>query len=316
MAIPPVAYGFPLAAMTADKLPIWMQPLSRFAVGGSEDWKVSTLASIDRGIRIEAGTGSGDGVTETTFEYETLSVPKPPIASMWYTIVRRRNWTGTGTGTFVAVPGTAAKAVAQVSASGRRNVPGTESDQPIALVRVTQKDSTVLELVDLRCWASNGGVEVVDKLALDFLGTPGAAVKLGQSLWRYEKQANNLWTWREYQMSDRLPDFTSGVPAGKTPIVKFGFTHLANHDNTKVATNASGDGYHYFPKPFPEALVSCIVMPSVDPALFDKVTENYHFNFNRVYSNNSRFSVRVYNKDGNRVTNGSGLYVQYIAIGY
>lgn len=190
MAIEPKAYGYPKAEITADKLPIWQQPLARFSVEGSNDWKVSILTSIDRGIRIEAGVGSGDGVTDETFDYETLSLPTPPSASAWYLIVRRRNWSGTGTSTLVAIRGTAEKKLPT-----RRDVPGSESDQPLALVRVTQKDRPVQEIVDLRCWASNGGVEVVDKLALDYLGTPGAEVKLGNDVWRFEHQGNGVWGW-------------------------------------------------------------------------------------------------------------------------
>lgn len=214
MAIPPAAYGYPKAAITADKLPLWMQPLSRFSVGGPADWKVTGLASMDRGIRVAAGTGSGDGVTDVTFEYETLSIPAPTIASRWYTIVRRRNWSGTGTSTLVAVPGTDTKALATVNSSGRRNEPGVVSDQPLALVLVTQTDSTVKEIIDLRCWASNGGVEVVDRLALDYLATPGAAVKLGGVMWRYEAKANGVWGWDngETGWTDLIMGTTPGVP--------------------------------------------------------------------------------------------------------
>lgn len=197
MATPPASYGYPKAAITADKLPIWQQPLARFTVAGPNDWKVSSLASIDRGIRVEVGTGSGDAVTDQTFEYETMSLPSPPIASAWYLIVRRRNWSGTGTSTLVAIRGTGTKALPT-----RKDVAGTESDQPLALVLVTQKDTTVQQVVDLRCWASNGGVEVADKLALQYLASPGAAVKLGTSTWRYELQANNVWDWKEYVAAD------------------------------------------------------------------------------------------------------------------
>lgn len=192
MATPPASYGYPKAAITADKLPIWQQPLARFTVGGVKDWKVSSLASIDRGIRVEAGTGSGDAVTDVTFEYETMSLPAPNIASRWYLIVRRRNWSGVGTSTLVAIPGSSAKTLPI-----RKDKPGEESDQPLALVRVTQKDTTVQEIVDLRCWASNGGVEVVDPLALTYLNTPGAAVKLGGVVWRYEAQSNGVWGWTD-----------------------------------------------------------------------------------------------------------------------
>lgn len=219
MATPPAAYGYPKSAITADMLPIWQQPLARFSVKGPNDWKVSSLASIDRGIRVEVGIGSGDAVTDQTKDYETMSLPSPPIASAWYLIVRRRNWTFPGTSTLVAIRGTATKALpAPGTGSGnRRDIPGTESDQPLALVRVTQKDTTVQEIIDLRCWASNGGVEVADKLALSYLDTPGAAVKLGPSTWRYERKSNGVWGWQEYKPADpTAPLFRDGYKVVRT----------------------------------------------------------------------------------------------------
>ena len=215
----PTSYGYPNAAINAADLPTWQQPLARFSVAGPDDWKVSTLGSLDRGIRVEAGTGSGDAVTDVFTEYETMSLPKPDIASRWYLIVRRRNWSGVGTTTLVAIPGTAAKELPTVGlgAGQRRDRPGDESDHPIALVRVTQKDTTVQEIVDLRVWASNGGVEVADKLALEFLKEPGSAVKLGAGLWRYEKQPNNVWDWKEYRYADPLsPPVRGGYGVVKT----------------------------------------------------------------------------------------------------
>lgn len=211
MATPPASYGYPQAAITADKLPLWQQPLARFTVAGAKDWKVSSLASIDRGIRIEAGQGGGDAVTDVTFEYETMSLPSPTIASAWYLIVRRRNWSGTGTSKLAFIRGTATKALPK-----RSDTPGAESDQPLALVRVTQKDTTVQEIVDLRCWASNGGVEAADPLVRSYMGTPGAAVKIGNDLWRYEDKGNGVWGWGNGNTGwvDLTLGTTTGVSGG------------------------------------------------------------------------------------------------------
>lgn len=309
MAIPPDAYGYPDAEITADKLPIWQQPLSRFSVEKPDDWKVSALVSIDRGIRVEVGTGSGDAVTDVTHEYETMSLPKPDVASRWYLIVRRRNWAGDGTSTLVAIPGTASLTPTLPS---RFNAPGERSDQPLAMVRVTQADSTVQQVVDLRCWASNGGVEVANKLALEYLGEPGAAVKLGRSVWRYESQGNGVWGWAE----PTPPMLVQGVPAGSVPIIKSGVVALANPENTRTTTNPAGDGYHYFTEPFPNQMISCVVMPANNPAMWNAATENFHLNYNGVYSNKTRLSVRVYDKNGAAVGNRTGIYVSYLAVGY
>ena len=212
MAIPPDAYGYPDAEITADKLPIWQQPLSRFSVEKPNDWKVSALVSIDRGIRIEVGTGSGDAVTDVTHEYETMSLPKPDIPLRHYLIVRRRNWAGDGTSTLVAIPGSA-----KAELPKRSDKPGEESDQPLALVPVMQAESTVGKIIDLRVFAHDGGVEIVHKLALEYLGRPGAAVKLGRSVWRFESKGNGLWEWGEYLPADPLsPPVRGGYGVVKT----------------------------------------------------------------------------------------------------
>ncbi|MER2134193.1 MAG: hypothetical protein ABS910_05870, partial [Arthrobacter sp.] len=201
MAIEPSTYGFPYASIDAAALPEWVKTArARFSVSGVDDWKVAPLGSLDRGIRVEVGTGHGDGVTVTTHEYETMSLPYPDVASRWYLIARRRNWSGNGTATLVALPAGTTPSLPPVgnSASQRSDAPGIESDQPIALVRVTQKDRTVQEIIDLRTWAGPGGVEAAHELALTYLAEPGAAVKIGRTEHRYELQANGVWGWRPY----------------------------------------------------------------------------------------------------------------------
>lgn len=201
MAIQPSTYGFPGGSIDAAALPEWVKTArARFSVSGANDWKVTALGSLDRGIRVEVGTGHGDGVTVTTHEYETMSLPYPDIATRWYLIARRRNWSGTGTATLVALPGDATASLPAVgnAATQMKNKPGVESDQPLALVRVTQKDRTVQEIIDLRAWAGPGGVEAAHTLALSYLAEPGAAVKIGRAVYRYELQANNVWDWARY----------------------------------------------------------------------------------------------------------------------
>lgn len=219
----PLNYGFPYAAIDASVLPVWLNSAAqaRFSVEGKEGLKVSALGSLDRGIRIEAGTASGDAVTTVFRRYETQSLPLPDVASRWYLVAIRRNWSGSGTSTLVYLPsGTTAELPPIGDAPTQRSdKPGIESDQPLALVRVTQKDRTVQEIIDLRCWAGPGGVEVVHRLALNYLAEPGASVKLGSSTWRYEAQANGVWDWREYpagpfgMFTQQLP-VNSAIPAG------------------------------------------------------------------------------------------------------
>lgn len=267
MAIEPSTYGFPGGSIDAAALPEWVKTArARFSVSGANDWKVTALGSLDRGIKVETGTGHGDGVTVTTHEYETMSLPYPDIATRWYLIARRRNWSGTGTATLVALPGDATASLPAVgnAATQRSNTPGVESDQPIALVRVTQKDRTVQEILNLNAWAGPGGVEVVHRLALGYLAEPGASVKLGSSTWRYEAQANGVWDWREYPAGPfgmyaqqsvirtsipaggQVGPFRHNFPAGrfsKPPIITFGGSN-ARHGY--AANNISTSGFDMY----------------------------------------------------------------------
>lgn len=250
MAVEPTTYGFPYASIDAAALPEWIKNArARFSVAGVNDWKVSSLGSLDRGIRVEVGTGHGDGVTVKTHEYETMSLPYPDIATRWYLIARRRNWAGTGTATLVALPAGATPSLPAVgnAATQMKNKPGVESDQPLALVRVTQKDRTVQEVIPLHAWAGPGGVEVAHRLALSYLAEPGASVKLGTSTWRYELQANNVWDWREYP-----------VPAEVAPLVRSGYR--------VVRTNPDGFCTVPYEKPFPGGTTVAVPVSMNPPA--------------------------------------------------
>lgn len=282
MAAPPTSYGYPNASINAKDLPKWQHPLARYTVGGPDDWRVSSLGSLDRGIRVEAGVGSGDAVTDVFAEYDTLQIPLPNIAWRWYLVVRRRNWAGTGTTTLVAIPqGTKV----EVLPGSWKDQPGDESDHPLALVRVTQKDREVQEILDLRVWAHNGGVEAAHPLALRFLEAPGAAVKIGAVTWRYERQANGVWAWSRGRFTQ------SG--------------------NVQVATNAAGDAYIQFPEAFPNRLESVQVTDSTDPAVWNPMVLKWAPG----YSSVSRAGVRVYDVSGRPMPNRTGLWMSYTASG-
>lgn len=294
----PVSYGYPNAGITADKLPIWQQPLARFTVGGPNDWKVSSLGSLDRGIRVEAGTGSGDAVTDITTPYETMSLPKPDVAARWYLIVRRRNWSGTGTTTLAAIVGTAA---ANPVLPSRLDEPGTRSDQPLAMVRVTQADSTVQQIIDLRCWASNGGVEVGHDLALSYLGTPGAVVKAPGGLHRFARQANGVWGWElvdAYRPQLAIENVDAPMPLMKSGTV------------TVTRTDANGATAITFKQRFPRALRAAFLQHAVAPNL-----GLVHCVFDEALSGPHRVAFFAYDTAGARLRNTSGIRVSYIAVG-
>lgn len=309
MALPPTNYGFP-GTINSAALAKWLPHAgkARFSVLGADDWKVSSLPGLDRGIRIEAGIGAGDGVMSDFPEYDTRSLPAPAALgqSVWHLVANRRNWSSPATSMFTSIEGSS-----QMALPVRADQPGIESDQPVALVRVTGGESTVQEIIDLRVWAGDGGLEAAHTLALTFLNQPGAEVRIGKTTYRYTRQSNNVWDW-EADYGVQL----EGVPADKRPIIKQGQVFLRSPENNSNTTNAAGDGYHYFDTPFPNAMTACVAVAANDPRLWDAATEKFTFNYNEIYSNRFRFSFRVSNKDGAVVGNRTGIRVVYIAVGY
>ena len=293
MAAEPTTYGFPSGSIDAAALPEWVKTArARFSVSGPDDWKVSPLGSLDRGIRVEVGTGHGDGVTVVTHEYETMSLPYPDVPTRWYLIARRRNWSGTGTATLVALPAGTTPSLPAVgdAPTQMKNKPGIESDQPIALVPVTQKDRTVgAGIINLHSWAGPGGVEAAHELALEYLREPGASVKVGSSIWRYELQANNVWDWREVKAN---------------PFIQSG--------NVALSTNVSGDVHIKFPQEFPTSLTSLVVTDTTSQTSWPPLVLKWIPG----YSSKDRAVVRVYGLDGRALVNRTGLWMSYVATGY
>lgn len=212
MATPPDSYGYP-GSVNAAALATWLPAAAaaRFSVVGDEDWKVSTLGGLDRGLRINAGTGCGDGIMDVTAEYETLSLPLVGSGSQWFMVVRRRNWATPATTALAVIPGTSEKKL-----PARSDAPGVESDQPLALCRVQAGQTVVQEIIDLRCWAGNGGVVAADVLALDYLARPGADVLIGSTTWRYRIGDNGAWGWTSNQAQTlsplQVPGYTVSGP--------------------------------------------------------------------------------------------------------
>jgi hypothetical protein len=198
MAGAPESYGYP-GSVNAAVLADWLTRVAgaRFSVGGKDDWKVSVQGNLDRGIRINGGIGVGDSVMDVFPDYETLSLPAVASGSQWFLIARRRNWSTPATTNSVVIPGTAERKL-----PNRSDSPGQESDQALALVRVQAGDTVVKEIIDLRAWAGSGGVEAADILGREQLARPGAAVKIGSDMHRYEYTPANggAFAWKVYPL--------------------------------------------------------------------------------------------------------------------
>lgn len=251
---------------------------SKYGVAGANDLKVSKTTG-DRMLLVSSGIAWGHNIEDTLQTSVSVQLNSVSSGSRWDLVVVRRDVTA-GT-TIEVVQGTSSKTLPSLTSTA-----ASHPDQPLALCRVTADSTTVEEIVDLRAWASNGGVEIADRLALDYLGTPGAAVKLGRDTWHFELKSNGVWGWGR---------------AGR-------FTQAGN---VSVATNAAGDAYFNFPEPFPNRLDSLVVTDSSSPVLWGPLILKWA----PEYSSASRGCARVYGLDGRALSNRTGLWLSYSATG-
>lgn len=166
-----------------------------YGVASAGDLKLTAHPTTPYAVNLSPAAGFwGHGIwDESTGTSLIQSVAPVNDAVRWDLIACRRDWQPTGGGptSFISIPGGSTAAIP----AARENRPGVVDDQPLYLVKWKGGQTQPQEIIDLRCWASNGGVEIVDKLALSYLETPGAAVKLGADEWRCEYQGNGVWGW-------------------------------------------------------------------------------------------------------------------------
>lgn len=183
---------------------------SLFGVVGENDFKLTAHPSTPYTVNIGPGKAWGHGVFDEVTGTTAVTCATPAKGVIrWDLMAIRRDWqpTGGGPSGFKAISGSATQTIPTTM----ENRPGIVADQPLYLLQWKGGETQPQKIIDLRCWPSIGGVEIADKLALSYLATPGAAPKLGSSTWRYEKQANNVWDWKEYVAADRTaPLFRHG----------------------------------------------------------------------------------------------------------
>ena len=183
-----------------------------YGVVGSGDLHLTAHPTTPYAVNLAPGKFWGSGVwDESTTTGIVQCVAPANKAVRWDLIAARRDWQPTGGGptSFIAVPGSSPKALPE----DREQRPGVIDDQPLWLVKWRGGQAQPEEIVDLRCWASNGGVEARDLLARDYLAAPAAAVKIGKTIWRFEAQANGVWGWSngESEWVDLILGSTPGV---------------------------------------------------------------------------------------------------------
>ena len=163
-----------------------------YGVRSGGDWKVTAVAGADRTVSIAAGFGWGAGVIDKTIDNDTIQLDTITSGSRWDLIVARRDWTPTaGETKFMKINGGSVKAIP----GGRSMIPGGIDDQPLALVQVTAGQTQPTAIVDLRCWATNGGMVAKDDLVKSYLNDLGTEVYINGTGWRYVPGANDVPEW-------------------------------------------------------------------------------------------------------------------------
>ncbi|MDO5743501.1 MAG: hypothetical protein Q4P23_03450 [Micrococcaceae bacterium] len=213
-----------------------------YGVIGAEDFKVSAHPSIPYALNLAAGVAHGYGVSDTAAATQVVQCDTLATGTRWDLIVAHRNWQPIlgGPSTLEVIQGGATIPDIQTL---RTIGPGVEDDQPLALVKWTGGLNTPSQIIDLRCWAGNGGLVAADKLALDYLARPGADVLIGSTTWRYSLGDNSVWGWRP----EILPLVDIGQGSAR-PIFK--------SLEVRVVLNTFLVADIIFPTAFPTALVS------------------------------------------------------------
>src|SRR5699024_6369929 len=138
------------------------------------------------------GTAQGYGIRDTESE-NYVDVQLDPVLSghRWDEIVLRRDWS-TETTSLAVIQGGSTRALPT-----RNKQPGILDDQPIALARVQAGEQYVTDVVDLRCWAGDGGLTAVDTLALAYLDIPGTRVTIGDQTYTNIVRPNGTTEWHQ-----------------------------------------------------------------------------------------------------------------------
>lgn len=258
---------------------------SLYGVVGAGDLNLTAHPTVPYAVNLSPGQFWAHGVwNESTGPEMVQCVPPANKAVRWDMIASHSDWQPTGGGptSFQAIQGSPAKALP----TEMETRPGIVVDQPLWLVKWLGGESRPQEVIDLRCRAAAGGVEVVDKLALSYLGAPGAEVKLGRSVWRHEAKANGVWGWTEYA----APDLTRwGAPT--------------------ASTNSEGYGSVAFSPPFPNAGFMAVPV-NMPPRGADQGMVTYRLEG----VSKTGFNFKAFASTGEPIRN-TPLVVAYVALG-
>lgn len=212
MATPFTSFGYPLS-IEAGEWPIFAPKVGTSPYGVSAGMTL-TRGPGDRQVQISVGECWGWGVLDQLPTVQTLTHASVPGAGKRYDLVSvYRDW-GTKETNLRIVQGTNARQIPP-SPSPRAASPSVADDQPIWLVEVIGGQTTVGEIIDLRAWASTGGVYAVDTLVAQYLDLPGTVLDFPKARWSRQRTAVGGLEWKVEDTED-TGEQTTGltVPSG------------------------------------------------------------------------------------------------------
>lgn len=269
--------------------------LHRYSIVGADDFKATTQAG-DRIVAINDGIALGPGTRDVATAIPNIQFATA-AGTRWDLVVLRRDWQPPGGASSIEIiQGGSAKGYPALgtAATNWNRRPGIMDDQPLYLQEV---NGTLLgQRVDLRCWASHGGVFAKDEMVRTYLDRVGAEVNINGVVWSYQLGENDIAAWVTHNFD--------GIPAGAKQIVKTG--------NVSLNTTGFGDAYYYFDQPFPNAMVACVGSDATDPAFWPAMIIKWA----AVYSDRTRFCFRIYDHAGNIQANKTNINISFIAAGY
>lgn len=221
-----------------------------YGVDGKDDLRLTAHPATANMVVLSTGQLWGQGVWDIVTEPVNVQCVAPAAGvTRWDLICARRDWQATGGGptAFVAVQGVSTPSIP----NGRYATPGEIDDQPLWLVRWTGGQSQPTQIIDLRCWAGNGGMIAADLLALDYLARPGADVLIGNTTYRFALGANNVWGW----VGDSTLSMY-GVGQALSGLPPAGAKFLVQAGTIVLKTDPQGYSGFNWPKEFPNGLLT------------------------------------------------------------
>lgn len=315
------SYGYP-GSINAAALAKWIPNVAaaQYSVDGPGDCRV-VIGTGDRVVQVKAGTIIGDGILDIFNSPTNLTLSAPSgTTTRWDMIVCRRTWSstpGASTSVFTVIQGSATKGL-----PSRNNNKGVQSDQPIALCRVVGGQTAVQEIIDLRCFAHNGGVFALDELVMGYIDQPGTHLTVNDKSWIRKvttSGSSNGTEWDEAPGSMSVSLYGRSSQQVGNPSAPGGSQFMIQTGLENVLIDANNFGRINWPKPFPNGLLTFIAM-NADNTIFGDMTINQAGSQWGVSPGNKSYAAfRIYgNGAGGRTRDFAGktVKISYIAIGW